>query len=92
MTQEIGQLDKSPTQVKLCPFYEEEPAIWFRLIEVQFTAAGIKLQKIKYVNALANLPKQSSLEHSGHGECVHESDQPFDDFKVVLLGQFGKRK
>jgi hypothetical protein len=28
------------TQVKLCPYNEEEPAIWFRLIEEQFTAAG----------------------------------------------------
>jgi hypothetical protein len=30
------------TQVKLCPYDEEEPAIWFRLIEAQFAAAGIK--------------------------------------------------
>jgi hypothetical protein len=25
------------SQVKLCPYDEEEPAIWTRLIEVQFT-------------------------------------------------------
>jgi hypothetical protein len=29
-------------QVKLCPYDEEEPHIWFRLIEAQFAAAGIK--------------------------------------------------
>jgi hypothetical protein len=45
-------------QVKLCPYDEEEPHIWFRLIEAQFAAAGIKLQKLKYANALASLPKQ----------------------------------
>ncbi len=45
-------------QVKLCPYDEEEPHIWFRLIEAQFTAAGIRSQKLKYANALANLPKQ----------------------------------
>jgi hypothetical protein len=28
------------SQVKLCPYHEEEPAIWFRLIEVQFAAAA----------------------------------------------------
>ncbi len=28
------------TQVKLCPYDEEEPHIWFRLIEAQFAAAG----------------------------------------------------
>jgi hypothetical protein len=33
----------APAQVKLCPYNEEEPHIWFRLIEAQFAAAGIKL-------------------------------------------------
>jgi hypothetical protein len=45
-------------QVKLCPYNEEEPHIWFRLIEAQFAMAGIKSQKLKYANALASLPKQ----------------------------------
>jgi hypothetical protein len=30
------------SQVKLCPYNEVEPHIWFRLIEAQFTAAGIR--------------------------------------------------
>ncbi len=47
------------TQVKLCPYDEEEPAIWFCLIEAaQFAVAGIKLQKLEYADALASLPKQ----------------------------------
>jgi hypothetical protein len=46
------------TQVKLCPYDEEEPHILFLFIEAQFAAAGIKSQKLKYANALANLPKQ----------------------------------
>jgi hypothetical protein len=29
-------------QVTLCPYDEEEPAIWFCLIEAQFALAGIK--------------------------------------------------
>jgi hypothetical protein len=45
-------------QVKLCPYDEEEPHIWFRLIEAQFAAAGIKSQKLKYTNALASLPRE----------------------------------
>jgi phenylalanine-4-hydroxylase len=45
-------------QVKLCPYDEEEPHIWFHLIEAQFATAGIKSQKLKYANALASLPKQ----------------------------------
>ncbi len=49
------------TQVKLCPYDEEEPAIWFRLIRAQFTMAGIK-QKLRYtmlwpgVNKYLNKP------------------------------------
>ncbi len=45
-------------QVKLCPYDEEEPHIWFHLIKAQFAVAGIKSQKLKYANALASLPKQ----------------------------------
>ncbi len=46
-------------QVKLRPYDEEEPHIWFRLIEAQFVAAGIKSQKLKYANSLAK-PAQAS--------------------------------
>jgi hypothetical protein len=46
------------TQVIHCPYDEEESHIWFCLIEAQFAAAGIISQKLKYANALANLPKQ----------------------------------
>jgi hypothetical protein len=44
-------------QVNLCPYDEEEPAIWCRLIKAQFAAAGIKSQKLRYANSLASLPK-----------------------------------
>jgi hypothetical protein len=46
------------SQVKLCPYDEEEPVIWLCLIEAQFAAAGIKSQKLRYANALASLLKQ----------------------------------
>ncbi len=46
------------TQVKLCPYNEEEPRIWLCFFEAQFAAAGIRSQKLKYASALANLPKQ----------------------------------
>jgi hypothetical protein len=53
-------------QVKLCPYNEEEPHIWFQLIEAQFAAAGIKSQKLKYDKALASLPKQVLQGHFGY--------------------------
>jgi hypothetical protein len=44
MAQEVGQLTTAMTKVRLCPYNEEEPAIWCCLIEAQFAAAGIKSQ------------------------------------------------
>jgi hypothetical protein len=72
--------------VKLCPYNEEESAIRFLLIEAQFTAAGIKSQKLKYANALARLPKQVLQDILDTVDVCNESDQPFDLLKEVCLG------
>ncbi len=80
------------TQVKLCPYDEEEPHIWFHLIEAQFAAAGIRSQKLKYANALASLPKQVLRDILNTLDVCNESDEPFDYLKITLLGQFGKSK
>ncbi len=80
------------SQVKLCPYDEEEPAIWFRINEAQFAAAGIKLQKLRYANALASLSKQVLRDILDTVDVCNESDQPFDLLKEVFLGQFGKSK
>jgi hypothetical protein len=80
------------TQVKLCTYDEEEPAIWFRLIEAKFAVAGIKLQKLRYANALASLPEQVLPDIFDTVDICNESDKPFDLLKDVLLGQFRKSK
>jgi hypothetical protein len=80
------------SQVKLCPYDEKEQHIWFRLIEAQFAAAGIKLQKLKYANALASLPKQVLRDILDTLDVCNDSDEPFDFLKNTLLGQFGKSK
>jgi hypothetical protein len=80
------------SQVKLCLYDEEEPPTRFRLIELQFAAAGIKLQKFRYTNALASLPKQVLRDILDTVDVFNESDQPFDLLKEVLLGQFVKSK
>jgi hypothetical protein len=73
------------SQVKLCPYDEEEPHIWFRLIEAQFAAAGIKSQKLKYANALANLPKQVLRDILDTIDVCNDSDEPFDFLKKLCL-------
>ncbi len=62
------------TRVKLCLYDEEEPHIWFRLIEAQFTVAGIKSQKLKYANILASLPKPVIQDILDTLDVCNESD------------------
>ncbi len=76
------------TQVKLCPYDEEEPHICFCLIKAQFAAAGIRSQKLKYANALANLPKQVLWDILDTLNVCNNSEDPFDRLKDALLGQF----
>jgi hypothetical protein len=81
----------STTQVKLCPYDEEDPDIWFHLIVAQFAAVGIKTQELKYANTLASLLKQV-LRDILDTVDVCNGDQSFDLLKTVLLGQLGKSK
>ncbi len=74
------------TQVKLCPYDEEEPLVWFRLIKAQFTAAGIISQKLKYANALASLPKQVLWDILDTLDVCNESDELFDYLKSLCSG------
>jgi hypothetical protein len=46
------------SQLTLFSYDEEEPAIWFRLIEAQLPWRAFKSQKLRYTNALASLPEQ----------------------------------
>jgi hypothetical protein len=83
------------SQTKLCPYDEEEPHIWFRLIKAQFAAAIIRSQSLKYANALcpSQLAQAGPSGHFGHNRCLQRgSDQPFDHLKEVLFGEFGKSK
>jgi hypothetical protein len=63
------------SQVKLCPYDEEEPHIWFRLIKAQFAATAIKSPKLKYANALASLPKQVLRDILDTLDIWNDSDQ-----------------
>jgi hypothetical protein len=80
------------TQVKLYPYDEEEPVIWFRLIETQLAAAGIRSQNLKYANALASLPTQVLRDIVDTLDVCNNSEEPIDCLKDNLLGQFGKSK
>ncbi len=72
------------SQVKLCPYNEEEPHIWFHLIEAQFAAAGIKSQKLKYANAFASLPKQVLQDILDTIDVCNNSDEPFRFFEKLF--------
>jgi hypothetical protein len=72
-------------QVKLCPYDEEELHIWFRLNEAQFSAAGIKSQKLKYANTLASLPKQVLRDILDTLDVCNDSPEPFNFLKIPCL-------
>ncbi len=50
--------------IKLCPYDEEETAIWFRLIEAQFAATGIKSQ------CFGQPAQASPWGHFRHRRCL----------------------
>jgi hypothetical protein len=56
------------------------------------SAGGIRSQKLRYTNSLANLPKQVLRDILDTVKACNNSEQPFDDLKRALLGQFGKSK
>jgi hypothetical protein len=57
----------------------------------QFAAVGIKSQKLKYVNALASLPKQVLQDILDTLDVCNDSAELFDFLKNTLLGQFLER-
>jgi hypothetical protein len=75
------------SQVKLGPYDEEEPHIWFRLIKAQFAAAGIKWQKLKSPTPLPAC-KQVLRDILDTLDVSNNSDEPFGFLKNTLLGQF----
>jgi hypothetical protein len=66
------------SQVKLCPYNEEEPAIWFHLTEVQFATGGIKSKKLRYAKALASLLEQVFRDIFDTVDVCNKLDQPYD--------------
>jgi hypothetical protein len=72
----------------ICPYDEEEPALWFYLIEAQFAAAGIKTQNLNYASTLVSLPKQVLWDILDRVDVCNNLDQPFDLLKTALLRQF----
>jgi hypothetical protein len=54
--------------------------------------AVIRSQKLKYANAVANLPKQVLWDILDTLGVCNDSDDPFDCLKDAMLGQFGKSK
>ncbi len=75
------------TRCSGCSFSGETLPLWWggttHLVpphfEAQFTAAGIRSQRLKYANALASLPKQVLWDIVDTIDVCNNSDQPFDN-------------
>lgn len=64
--QESGDATESvagvTTAVRLAPFWNEDPDLWFTQVEVQFRACGIKSDNSKYSTVLQHLDHQTMRE------------------------------
>ncbi len=80
------------SQVKLCAYDKEEPAVWFHLIEAQFTAVGIKSQKLKYSNALASLPMQVPQDILDTVNCLQWIRSTFWSFERSFAWEVRKEQ
>jgi hypothetical protein len=87
-----GQTIAAAASTQLCPYDEEEQGLWCRLTEAQFTAGGVKSQKLKYAKAFGQPAQASPSGHLDTVDVCNDSGHPFDLLKDVLLGQFGKSK
>jgi hypothetical protein len=81
------------TQVKVCPYHEEEPTDYLvPPCRGSVRRSGYKIAKAQVCQCACHSAKTSPSGHSGHSQCLQWVSQPFDDLKVVLLGQFGTSK
>ncbi|OBQ36655.1 MAG: hypothetical protein AN484_25530 [Aphanizomenon flos-aquae WA102] len=78
--------------LKLVPYDNENPAIWFRLIDAQFLAAGIRAEKTRYAQALPSLPISVLRDILDICDQCDVSDEPYTLLKSSLIGQYGKSK
>lgn len=68
------------TQVKMQPFYETDPELWFTIVETQFNVRKITNEKSKYLHVVSNL------------NC-NTANQVKDILKTPFVeGQYGKLK
>jgi hypothetical protein len=66
--------------------------IWFHLIEVQFCLGGYQIAKAQVCQCSCQPAQASPSNNLDTVDACNESDQPFDDRKTVLLGQYAKSK
>jgi hypothetical protein len=52
----------------------------------------LRRERVKYANALANLPKQVLRDILDMLDVCNDSDEPYDQLKNTLLWLFGKSK
>jgi hypothetical protein len=68
-------------QVKLCPYDEEEPHTWFRLIEAQLCSGRDQITKTQIRQRTWQLPKQVLRDILDTLDVCNNSAEPFDYLK-----------
>lgn len=70
--------------VKIPPFWNANPAVWFSQVECQFHLAGITSQTTRYFHVAAVLPPEVASEVTDI-LCAPLSAAPYDRLKAALI-------
>lgn len=71
--------------IKPAPFYRNNPLVWFRQLEAQFSLRGIKSQETKFFHVLASLPEDVAMS-------IDENVTQYDEIKNAVVSNFHKTK
>ena len=80
----MAELPPINTQLKISPFYKNNPAVWFRQLDAAFSLAGISSSRTKYLHLITLLPEEvvSGVDHI----------EDFDHLKSAVLDAVSANK
>lgn len=74
-------------QVKLPPFWQTNPTLWFVQVEAQFYTFGIRSDNVKYFTVIGTLDSSVLQQISDIVEAPPEKDK-YDGIKKALIARF----
>ena len=85
----MPETDTNAVALKLPPFWQNEPELWFTQIESRFNTRGIKADQTKYDYVICALDNDASREVKA--QILHPpTEGKYDAIKLALTAAFGR--